>query len=170
MELLQFLKSHEESRKIFGERELKIVEKQLWGVRLTQSEKNRLSRDIRKKFAFIKDVSKFIDEFSLKKGVEVKKLIEEAKYVILQSTYFPHIAQIILFGSSADNQRSLRSDIDIAVKFDKINGKNASEFRINVLGRVSEKTDVQVYNILPEKIKKEIDEKGKVIYERKNKR
>lgn len=170
MALLQFLNRHEEARKIFGERELKIIEKQLWGVRLTQSEKNRLSRDIRKKFAFIRDASRFIDEFSLKKGTEVKKLIEEAKHIILQSKYLSNIKQIILFGSSADNQRSLRSDIDIAVEFYNITKKDASEFRIHVLGRVSDKIDVQVYNILPDKIKEEIDKKGRVIYDRENKR
>ncbi len=50
MGMLQFLKKNENTRKIFGVRELKIIEKQLLGINLTQSEKNRLSRDIRKKF------------------------------------------------------------------------------------------------------------------------
>ena len=52
--LLQFLRENKNARKIFGERELKIIEKQLIGVDLTQSEKNRLSRDVREKFKFIK--------------------------------------------------------------------------------------------------------------------
>ena len=56
-QLLNFLKSNENARKIFGERELKIIEKQLLGVNLTQSEKNRLSRDIRLKFNFIKETA-----------------------------------------------------------------------------------------------------------------
>jgi hypothetical protein len=42
MEFLQFLKSNENTRKIFGKRELKIIEKQLNGINLTQSERNRL--------------------------------------------------------------------------------------------------------------------------------
>ena len=53
MSLLKFLKENENVRKVFGKRELKIIEKQLLGVNLTQSEKNRLSRDIRKKFEFV---------------------------------------------------------------------------------------------------------------------
>jgi len=56
---------------------LKIIEKQLWGVSLTQSEKNRLSRDIREKLRFIDKVSRFEDEFGLKKGGEVKKFVDE---------------------------------------------------------------------------------------------
>jgi len=166
MTLLRFLERSEEARKIFGQRELKIIEKQLWGVNLTQSEKNRLSRDIRKKFRFIERVSRFEGEFGLKKGVEVKKLIDEAVEIIKKSKWFSGINKIVLFGSSVENQRSLRSDIDIAVFFDGIDRKEAGRFRINILGNFDKIVDVQVYNVLPEKIRKEIDKKGKVLFER----
>ena len=53
------------TRKIFGKRELKIIEKQIFGINLTQSEKNRLSRDIRKKFEFIEQVARFSAQFKL---------------------------------------------------------------------------------------------------------
>jgi hypothetical protein len=49
MGILQLIRADNDARKIFGAKELKIIEKQLFGVRLTQSEKNRLSRDIRRK-------------------------------------------------------------------------------------------------------------------------
>lgn len=166
MNLLQFLKKNKEARKIFGQRELKIIEKQLWGVNLTQSEKNRLSRDIRKKFRFIEKVSRFEEEFGLKKGVEVKKLVEEAIEVIKGSKWFSQIKKIVLFGSSVENKRTYRSDIDIAVLFDNIDRKEAAKFRINILGNFDKEMDVQVYNVLPDKIKKEIDLKGKVLFER----
>ena len=68
MNLIDFLKKSKDSRKIFGAGELKIIEKQLLGINLTQSEKNRLSRDIRKKLGFIKEASRFEEEFILKKG------------------------------------------------------------------------------------------------------
>lgn len=68
MNLLKLLKENENARKIFGKRELKIIEKQLFGINLTQSEKNRLSRDIRRKLEFIREAVKFSDEFELKKG------------------------------------------------------------------------------------------------------
>ncbi len=164
MEFAQFLKESKNARKVFGKRELKIIEKQELGINLTQSEKNRLSRDIRKKLEFIKDCAKYQDEFGLKKGNEIKKLIEQAKEEILQNELAGRIKEIILFGSAVKNQLTFRSDIDLAVKFDKISLKEATQFRIQVSGRTSQKIDVQVYNWLPEKITKEIDKEGRVIY------
>ncbi len=164
--LLNFLKANQDSRKIFGERELKIIEKQLLGINLTQSEKNRLSRDIRKKLEFIKKISDFSDEFELKKSSIINEKTEQIKQNILDSEYFRNIKRIILFGSTVENQRTFRSDIDIAVEFDNINLKQATEFRIRM--NLDKEIDVQVYNILPDKIKKEIDEYGKEIYQRKN--
>ena len=70
MGLLKFITESKESRRIFGEKEIKIIEKQLLGVNLTQSEKNRLSRGIRKKLEFIQRIARFEDEFKLKKGLE----------------------------------------------------------------------------------------------------
>jgi|SRR3989344_2945847 len=169
MGLIQFLKKENGARKIFGERELKIIEKQLWGVDLTQSEKNRLSRDIRKKLEFIQKAARFSEEFDIKKGAEVKKLAEETKEIILQTKWAKRIKRISLFGSSTENQRSFRSDIDISVEFDEIDNHEATEFRIYVSGRVNDKVDIQVYNVLADKIKKEIDEKGRVLYEQKTK-
>ena len=154
------------ARKIFGQRELKIIEKQLLGINLTQSEKNRLSRDIRVKLSFIKDISRFEEEFNLKKGAEIKKIIKDVKEVILQDKLFPKIKKIILFGSTVDNTRTFRSDIDIAVEFTETNLKEATEFRIRIAGSSHDNVDIQVFNILPEKIKKEIVSKGRIIYER----
>ena len=96
--LLKFLKENENARKIFGKRELKIIEKQMQGVNLTQSEKNRLSRDIRKKFEFINEASKFNDEFELKKGAENKEMIEDALEAIKDNRLFSRIKAIWLFG------------------------------------------------------------------------
>ena len=169
MSLLNLLKTNENARKIFGKRELKIIEKQLLGINLTQSEKNRLSRDIRKKFEVIKDLSQYSSEFGLKRSADIKEMINEAKEIILENKYFSKIKEIILFGSAAENMLSLISDIDIAVKFDEISVIEATKFRIEIAGKVNERIDIQVYNILPNKIKREIDQKGKVLYERQDK-
>jgi predicted nucleotidyltransferase len=166
VKLLKFLKDNENARKIFGQRELKIIEKQLWGQNLTQSEKNRLSRDIRKKFQFIKDISKHSEEFSLKKAEYVKEIINNTKEIILEDKLFRKIKRIILFGSYAENQASYRSDIDIAIEFKEIDLKEATKFRIRIHGKCGSKVDIQVYNVLPKKIKKEIDKNGKTIYKR----
>ena len=59
---------------------------------------------------------------------------------------------------------TLSSDIDIAVKFAEITLKEATEFRKRMGGRINDKIDVQVFNVLPEKIKNEINQKAKKIY------
>jgi predicted nucleotidyltransferase len=168
-DLIRFLNENPNSRKIFGKRELKIIEKQLWGVNLTQSEKNRLSRDIRKKFEFIKEANKFESDFELKKANLSKKMINEALKVIKEHEWFWKIKEVILFGSFVENKFHLFSDIDIAVRFREIDIKDATKFRIDIAGRLPEKIDVQVYNMLPDKIKKGIDKNGKTIYQRENK-
>jgi len=169
MSLLNFLKSNENARKVFGKRELKIIEKQLLGINLTQSEKNRLSRDIRKKFEFIKQATNFSGEFDLKKGAEIKKIIQEAKGIILDDASFKKIIKIFLYGSVVENKLTFKSDIDLAVELSEISLKEATLFRKRVLGKVNSRIDVQAYNYLPNKIKKEIQKEGKVLYEQKNK-
>ncbi len=165
MDLLKTLKKPE-MRKIFGKRELVIIEKQLWGMKLKPSEKTRLSRDIRKKFEAVKELIQFANNFNLKHGVAIKEVVQEAKEAIVETEHFPRIKRIYLFGSAAEKTHIFKSDIDIAVEFDNISLKEATSFRIKT--RVPERIDLQVYNVLPDKIKKEINEKGKIIYERQN--
>jgi len=164
MNLINFLKENESSRKIFGKKELKIIEKQYNGISLTQSEKNRLSRDIRPKFKFIKECSNFKNEFDIKKGFMNKKIIEEAKEIILSDILFKKIKSIVLYGSLLENNLTVKSDIDICVVFDKINLNEATLFRKRILGKVNSKLDIQVFNVLPDKIKKNILNKHKIIY------
>lgn len=164
MNLSDFLKKTPEARKIFGKQELRIIEKQLKGINLTQSEKNRLSRDIRKKMKFIKEISKFKDEFDLKKGIENKKLIDETLEVILESKWRNSIKKITLFGSITNNQLTINSDIDIAVEFRFISKKDAFNFRKNIMGKIPDKIDLQVFNHLPIKIKDSISSNHKVLY------
>jgi predicted nucleotidyltransferase len=168
MGLLNAIKRNENIRKLFGKKELIIIEKQLLGIKLKPSEKIRLSRDIRKKFDAVKELSPFVNEFEIKHGAVIKEIIQNTKEVILDSQYFQKIKKIYLFGSTAEKSHIFRSDIDIAVEFDKITDKEATKFRIDISGKANNKVDIQVYNILPEKIKEEINEKGKLIYERKN--
>jgi len=164
MDLMQFLKKTPEARKIFGQRELKIIEKQINGINLTQSEKNRLSRDIRKKFQFIKEISRFENEFNLKKAQSIKSLIQEAKEIILEHHLKNKIKKILLFGSVVENKLTIKSDIDIAVEFLEITKKQAFDFRRNISGQLPDKIDVQVFNVLPEKIKKEILKNHRVLF------
>ena len=164
MDLTHFLKKTPESRKIFGEKELKIIEKQINGINLTQSEKNRLSRDIRKKLQFIKEISKFEDEFNLKKAHSINIMIQEAKEVILEHELKNKIKKIILFGSVVENKLTIKSDIDIAVEFKDITKKQAFHFRRKIMGNLPTKLDIQVFNFLPEKVKKSILNNHKILY------
>ena len=167
MNIINFLKDNKDARKVFGKAELKIIEKQLLGINLTQSEKNRLSRDIRKKFEFIKEVFKFYEFFDLKKGTIIKNIIEEALEIIKEDQLVNKIKRIILYGSLIDNKLTSKSDIDIAVEFYKIDLKDATLFRKRILGKTNTKIDLQILNFLPNKIKLEINEKGKQLYENK---
>lgn len=165
MSFLELIKKNENLRKIFGIRELKIIEKQLLGIKLKASEKTRLSRDIRKKLETVKILAPYIDEFNLKHGAEIKKIIKEAKEAILETEYYSKIKKIILFGSAVENTLTFRSDIDIAVEFDKISKEEAFKFRVKISSRLPNKVDIQVYNVLPDKIKKAILNNHRILYE-----
>lgn len=166
MNFLTFIQQNKDLRKLFGQRELKIIEKQLLGINLTQSEKNRLSRDIRRKFACIAQAAKFEADFSLKKGATIKGIITDVQELLRQDILFQHMQKIILYGSTVEQTRTFRSDIDLAVVFDTITERDATLFRRRILGRCPDIVDLQVYNVLPQKIKREIDSKGKILYEK----
>jgi len=166
MNIINFLKTNNNSRKIFGKRELKIIEKQLLGINLTQSEKNRLSRDIRVKFTFIQEISKFSDMFHLKKSAIIKEVILDTIELIKEDKDFKKINEIILYGSAVENKLNFRSDIDIAVKLNKTNSTESTLFRKRILGKTNQRIDLQIYNDLPEKIKRSIDKKGRTIWSR----
>ncbi len=164
MKLIDLFKSNN-ARKIFGKKEIIIVEKQLDGMPLTQSERNRLSRDIRPKLDFIKEIAEFKNEFRLNKGQNNKMIIGRAINIILNDELKDNIKAILLFGSFADNSFTNRSDIDICVIFKKeLSLREATRFRIRISGELPDKVDIQVFNILPFKLKKEIARNHKILY------
>ncbi len=167
MELIEVLKKPE-MRRIFGERELVIIDKQLRGVNLLPSERTRLSRDIRKKLVAVQLLSAFIDDFKLKKGLYLKEIIDNAKETIMHDALSSRIKKILLFGTAAENRLRLGSDIDIAVYFNKINKDEAFAFERRLSGEFGEKIDIKVYNTLPLNIQHEIDKRGKILFEKKN--
>ena len=164
MNLFEFLKHNENARKIFGKKELEIILKQLEGVILTQSERNRLSRDIKPKFEFIKEAGNYKDEFELRQNYNNKKIIKEAVKTILEDELKGNITSIFLFGSFVDKSFTKRSDIDICVVFNSITLKDATKFRIRISGKIPAKVDIQVFNILPMKVKREISKNHKILY------
>ncbi|MBU1930159.1 nucleotidyltransferase domain-containing protein [Candidatus Micrarchaeota archaeon] len=164
--MLSLVRSNPALRRLFGKRELVIIEKQVLGVSLSQSERNRLSRDIRPKFRAVLELAPFAAEKNLKKGSQIKELVEEAKEVFLEHRLASRIIRVWLFGSTVENKRLLRSDVDLAVKFDSISAKEALLFRKETLAVLPAQLDVLVFNELPSKIKEEIQFKGRIVFER----
>src|SRR3989338_3160843 len=163
--LKEFLKTSKNARRIFGKKEIEIMIKQLEGLPLKQSELNRLSRDIKPKLEFIKEISKFSDDFRLKKNQDNKKIIEKAVDAIMEDELNGDISAVLLFGSFADKSNTRMSDIDICVVFEKgISLEEATKFRIRNSGKLPEKVDLQVFNILPSKVKKDIARNHRVLY------
>ncbi|HIH42324.1 TPA: nucleotidyltransferase domain-containing protein [Candidatus Woesearchaeota archaeon] len=172
MNFTTFLKANKNARKIFGRKELDIISKQLDGITLTQSEKNRLSRDIRQKLDFIKEIAQFETQFELKKAAEADRIIEKAVKLILEDELKDKIRAVFLFGSHVHGFVTRRSDIDICVVFDElgfdIDNREATKFRIRILGNLPDKVDIQVFNVLPQKIKRAIAAKHKILYKINN--
>ncbi len=162
MTLIHYLEKDENARRLFGKREIEIIKKQLLGENLTPSEKTRLSRDIRKKLQIIKDISRYENEFNLKKSQNIKNIIEESKEIILEKLN-SNVKKIILFGSYAKNEQIKESDIDIALKLKEMNF-SPTKLRAQLSGQLNEKVDIQIYSELPKKIQLEIDKFGKTIY------
>ena len=166
--LSEFLKHNKNARRIFGKKELEIILKQLDGFPLTQSEKNRLSRDAKPKLEFIKEIAKLEDEFELKKNSNNLKIIDKAVQLILQDELKDRIKAILLFGSHAKGVVTKRSDVDICTVFTDISIEEATKFRIRISSEFSEKMDIQVFNILPQKIKRSIARNHKILFKSKD--
>ena len=165
MSLNVFLQNTPDAQRVFGKKELAIVSKQLSGQSLTQSERNRLSRDIKPKFVFIREASQFADEFDLRKDQDSKSLIAKAVTAILHDELKNEIKAILLFGSHVDGTVTHRSDIDICVVFRKhLSLREVTTFRIRVSGNLPDNLDVQVFHALPQKIKRAIAIHHKVLY------
>ena len=72
---------------------------------------------------------------------------------------------IILYGSYAKGEQTPLSDIDIAVYY---NGSKEErfKFRIEILGNLNDKFDIQTFQDLPLYIQKEIISNGEILYQK----
>ena len=152
-------------RKIFGKKELEIINKQLNGFDLSQSEKNRLSRDIRPKLKAVEFLSEYKEYFQLKKNDYNKRLIKEIVETIMSSKWKKEIKAILLFGSHVIKTNTWRSDVDICVIFNNmISDSNALDFKIEIMRKLPEKIDINVFNTLPDKLKYSIAKQNIFLY------
>ena len=72
---------------------------------------------------------------------------------------------IILYGSAAKEKTSGMSDVDIAVFYKGDKGERF-QFRMKILGRVSDIFDIQTFQDLPLYIQKDIMSTGDILYYR----
>ncbi|MDY6789411.1 MAG: nucleotidyltransferase domain-containing protein [Candidatus Nanohaloarchaea archaeon] len=86
----------------------------------------------------------------------VKMLIEESE---------EDIDAVLLFGSEVTGETTSRSDIDICVVFkNPPTIREATLFRKRMLGKLPSNIDLQVFNTLPLKIKKQIADHHRTLY------
>lgn len=167
MTLIDLIENDIDAKKIFGLKEMEIIKKQGLGLKLSQSEKNRLSRDIRPKLNAIKKLSVFKDQFDLKKAFLTKQQINLLKNQIILDKMGNKVKHIYLFGSFLTNKFSENSDIDIAIEFENITKKEASEFKLRIIQNLTDKFDISVLNTLPKNIQAEVVKNGRIIYSNK---
>ncbi len=99
--------------------------------------------------------------------VKVKKIIDQTVSLIRKEAK-NNVKAILLFGSYAGGTAIWRSDIDICVVFKKnLSLREATLFRIRVLGNVPDIVDLQVFNVLPLKVKKSIVENHTILFQSK---
>lgn len=96
--------------------------------------------------------------------IESYKIIDKAVRLIQQDLLKDRLKMILLFGSHVNGQVTCRSDVDIAAVFPHLSLREATLFRIRISGELPEKADIQVFNTLPEKIKREIVKNHKILY------
>ncbi len=151
----------ENSRVVFTRLELRIIEKQVQGIKLSQYEKNVLSRSIRPKLRFIEKCCAYSSQFRLKKGQESEKKISEALEEIKK---YDGVAEVRVFGSYLTGKFDDKSDIDVSVEFRNTSKKKAGIFLKDISPLIPERISISVYNVLPESIKQEIKKNGRKIY------
>lgn len=183
MSLLKEVEENKDLREIFGKRELEIIKKQLKGTPLKYSEQVRLSRDIRKKFEVIKQLSQFSKEFGLKwkgerkgrpKGSKSKKkqpekkpeqtpipkpapkkdIFKEAQEIILKDQYARYIRKIYKYNSA------------LIIHFSGLSSRNRKNFIIRIKPKVDSKVDVKVYGLLRSNERRDIIQNGKIVWEK----
>ncbi len=99
--------------------------------------------------------------------LKIKKIIDRTVNLIRKEAK-SNVKAILLFGSYAGGTAIWRSDIDICVVFKKnISLREATLFRIHILGNLPDNVDLQVFNVLPLKVKKSIVENHKILFQSK---
>jgi hypothetical protein len=76
-----------------------------------------------------------------------------------------NIKFIILYGSIVEGNQTPLSDIDLAVYYEGTK-EERFKFRMEALGNVNDKFDIQIFQDLPLYIRKEIISHGEILYQK----
>lgn len=167
MTLENLLDLHD-ARKVLGAREIAIIRKQVNGLPLTQSERNRLSRDIRPKFRFIRACRELaLGDLELKRGQANRTVVEESLIIIREDPEFPNVLAIIQFGSHVDGTHTWRSDIDIGLLFQgEPTVESGTKILMRLYGTLHDKVDVTIINHLPVRVRATLARNHRVLWAR----
>lgn len=95
---------------------------------------------------------------------DIKQSIEEFLELIKKEKIYPRIEFIVLHGSSLSDYFYKDSDIDICIYIED-EKKELAKIRLNLLKKLDEKFDIQIFQLLPIYVQVEIL-KGKFLYMR----
>jgi len=110
----------------------------------------------------------FIDDYIFLLGYyvimerEINQLVKDFLEQLRDTELFSNIEFIILYGSSLGLYHLGDSDIDICIYIDN-EKKNLSEIRLELLKRLNDKFDIQMFQLLPLYVQIEVL-KGKILY------
>lgn len=100
---------------------------------------------------------------------KIQEIIQKALDLILKEDHGHKIKAILLFGSQANNTSIWRSDLDFCVVFNEDpTFLEAGLFRKRLMGLLPEVVDLQVFNVLPLKIKKSIADNHLILFQSKD--
>jgi len=95
---------------------------------------------------------------------DIKQSIEEFLELIKKEKIYPRIEFIVLYGSSLSDYFYKDSDIDICI-YIEVEKKELAKIRLNLLKKLDEKFDIQIFQLLPIYVQVEIL-KGEFLYMR----
>ena len=99
------------------------------------------------------------------KPINVSEITKKAVEVILKTDKDHNVMAILLFGSHADGTAIWRSDIDICLVLQETPSmQQATQLRIGIAAELPDFVDIQIFNVLPQKIQKSIADNHKVIF------
>ena len=95
--------------------------------------------------------------------MELDEIKTKISGILRKIEHFDKLKFIYIYGSSIYGKKTARSDIDICLYYDIKDKRKLHKLLLRIIGVIPEKYDIQMFQMLPLYVKKEIF-KGKLIY------